>query len=71
MILYFKSNSSDISCMKLLDCDGDGVTNQQEIADGTNPLNSCSFKLASQTVATSASWKSIDCDGDGVINEKK
>ena len=57
--------------MEIMDCDGDGVTNQQEIADGTNPLNSCSFKLASQTVATSASWKSIDCDGDGVVNGKE
>jgi gliding motility-associated-like protein len=53
---------------KAADCDGDGVTNGQELTDGTNPSDACSFKLASQTVATSAAWKAADCDGDGVTN---
>ncbi|MEZ4890263.1 MAG: thrombospondin type 3 repeat-containing protein [Crocinitomicaceae bacterium] len=36
------------------DCDGDGVTNGDELTDGTNPLDPCSFVVASQTVAPSA-----------------
>jgi gliding motility-associated-like protein len=50
------------------DTDGDGVTDAQEAIDGTNPNDPCSFKLASQTVATSTAWNNADCDGDGVSN---
>jgi gliding motility-associated-like protein len=54
-----------------VDTDGDGVTDAQEAIDGTDPTNSCSFKLASQTVATSGAWKSADCDGDGLTNQEE
>jgi gliding motility-associated-like protein len=50
------------------DCDGDGVTNGQEILDGTNPSDLCSMNYVSQTVPTTAAWNQLDCDGDGVIN---
>ena len=50
------------------DCDGDGVINSQESADGTDPLDSCSFVLASATMAPSVDWTNADCDGDGVSN---
>ncbi len=50
------------------DCDGDGVTNGQEILNGTNPSDSCSFQLTSQTVTPSSQWLTSDCDGDGVTN---
>jgi gliding motility-associated-like protein len=53
------------------DSDGDGVSDSQEALDGTNPNDSCSFKLASQTLTPSASWSNADCDGDGVTNAKE
>jgi gliding motility-associated-like protein len=53
------------------DCDGDGVTNAQELLDGTNPSDSCSMNFAHQTVATTAIWNNLDCDGDGVINSRE
>ncbi|WP_442264688.1 PKD-like domain-containing protein [Tenacibaculum sp. ZS6-P6] len=50
------------------DCDGDGVTNGQEITDGTNPSNPCSYTITSISLSQSDPWLSVDCDGDGVIN---
>ncbi|WP_431111635.1 hypothetical protein, partial [Winogradskyella poriferorum] len=50
------------------DCDGDGVTNEDENEDGTDPNVSCDFNLESQTVDTSSTWNMEDCDGDGVTN---
>jgi hypothetical protein len=34
----------------------------------TDPLDSCSFDLASATLAPDSVWNNSDCDGDGVIN---
>ncbi|MCF8409393.1 MAG: tandem-95 repeat protein, partial [Crocinitomicaceae bacterium] len=60
------------------DCDGDGVTNGQEIdpdgdgspgPNGTNPSDPCSFNTADQDLAlVSQAWLDADCDGDGVTN---
>ncbi|MDI9865666.1 hypothetical protein QM480_15080 [Flectobacillus sp. DC10W] len=50
------------------DADGDGVTDGQEGIDGTDPLDACSFVLASQTRTPSSSWNTSDCDGDGISN---
>uniref|UniRef100_UPI000B3294BF PKD-like domain-containing protein n=1 Tax=Tenacibaculum agarivorans TaxID=1908389 RepID=UPI000B3294BF len=50
------------------DCDGDGVSNGQELVDGTDPIDPCSF-TGNPTVDTSNSvWQGADCDGDGVSN---
>ncbi len=55
--------------MALIDCDGDGVTNGQEIIDGTDPKDPCDYKKNSQdTSKVSDEWKKLDCDGDGVTN---
>ncbi|WP_243643592.1 HYR-like domain-containing protein [Tenacibaculum sp. M341] len=51
------------------DCDGDGVTNEVESLDGTNPLDGCSFEVSSQDVdETTFEWEALDCDGDGLSN---
>ena len=50
------------------DCDGDGVTNGQEVLNGTNPSDPCSFDLASQTVTPTSAWNNLDCDNDGLTN---
>ncbi|MDI9875719.1 beta strand repeat-containing protein [Flectobacillus rivi] len=50
------------------DADGDGVTDTKEGLDGTDPMNACSFVLASQTRTPSSSWNTSDCDGDGISN---
>ena len=55
----------------ILDCDGDGVKNGQEILDGTNPLNQCSFILSNVTMVPSANWSAADCDNDGLTNGKE
>ncbi|MEL6988463.1 MAG: gliding motility-associated C-terminal domain-containing protein, partial [Bacteroidota bacterium] len=51
------------------DCDGDGVTNGDEILDNTDPQDSCSVDVSSQTVVPSDEWNGLDCDGDGVPND--
>ena len=53
------------------DCDGDGVTNGQEMIDETNPSDSCSLNFMNQSVTTRSSWNDSDCDGDGVTNRKE
>jgi gliding motility-associated-like protein len=50
------------------DCDGDGVTNGQELVDGTIPTDPCSLLLASQTETPSTLWNDADCDNDGLPN---
>ena len=52
-----------------MDCDGDGVSNGQEIIDGTDPLDPCDFLLvANQDTTPTTAWNDADCDGDGVTN---
>jgi hypothetical protein len=51
------------------DTDGDGVPNDQEIADGTDPNDPCDYESANQNLAlVTAAWKSADCDNDGLTN---
>ena len=51
------------------DTDGDGVSDAQELIDGTNPNDGCSYNASSQVLAnTSNAWRTADCDGDGTAN---
>nr|WP_258150450.1 hypothetical protein [Nonlabens tegetincola] len=53
----------------MLDCDGDGVTNGQELIDGTDTQDPCDYDSISQDVSlASGAWDVLDCDGDGVSN---
>ena len=53
------------------DCDGDGVVNSTEVADGTDPNDPCDLEIASQTVTPSAAWGALDCDNDGLTNDEE
>src|SRR5690606_17309900 len=59
----------DISLVPPIDSDGDGVTNDKEIEDGTDKNDPCDLVLAHQNCSPSTEWKNLDCDGDGVTNE--
>ena len=50
------------------DTDGDGVPDEQEVIDGTNPNDACDFILASVSMTPSIDWTNSDCDNDGIIN---
>ena len=49
------------------DCDGDGVTNGDELTDGTDPSDPCDYNAANQQTP-GAVWNVLDCDEDGVTN---
>jgi gliding motility-associated-like protein len=53
------------------DRDGDGVKDDEEAADGTDPMDACSFVLSSQNATPSDAWKAADCDGDGLSNQEE
>lgn len=65
-------NDNDTVNTLTADNDGDGVTNQQETVDNTDPEDPCSVNLNSQYgPAVTDEWKALDCDGDGVTNQQE
>ena len=55
----------------ITDSDGDGVSNIDEISDGTDPNNNCDFIPTSITEEQSQEFLDGDCDGDGLSNEEE
>ena len=55
----------------ILDADGDGILDEQEMANGTNKNNACDPLQNSGYTgfdATSSIWLASDCDKDGITN---
>ncbi|MGE0090892.1 MAG: hypothetical protein AB7S50_15595, partial [Bacteroidales bacterium] len=50
------------------DTDGDGVIDEQELLNQTDPGDICSFILLNQTETVSSLWTAADCDSDGLSN---
>ena len=63
------TDDTDATACAVIDIDGDGVTDDQEIADGTDPNDPCDFVIASISEVQSGDYLIADCDGDGVTNE--
>ena len=54
-----------------VDTDGDGITDGEEVANGTSPTDPCDPEQAAGFMdydATNEIWAAADCDGDGVTN---
>jgi len=51
------------------DTDGDGVTDEDEETDGTDPTDPCDFIEEHITQPQTGDYLTADCDGDGVTNE--
>ncbi|MGF1558637.1 MAG: gliding motility-associated C-terminal domain-containing protein [Flavobacteriaceae bacterium] len=61
----------DVDYRQGLESDGDGVLDDQEVADGTDPNDPCDYEIASITEPQGGDWAMADCDGDGVMNEQE
>ncbi|MEC3966016.1 hypothetical protein VM932_11070, partial [Muricauda sp. SYSU M86414] len=53
---------------KKADCDGDGVANEDEKEDGTDPFDPCDYNPESVSLTQTGDYLEADCDGDGVTN---
>lgn len=66
-----KSDNPGDNPVVILDSDGDGILDEQELANGTNKNNACDPEQNSGYSGfdnTSSIWLSSDCDLDGITN---
>ncbi|MFZ9299485.1 MAG: tandem-95 repeat protein [Chitinophagaceae bacterium] len=79
-IVYEVCGGTPVHCAKatlyilvepIMDTDGDGVPDHQELLDGTDLKNPCSYTKTNITLTPGAAWNNGDCDGDGVTNAKE
>ncbi|WP_298516322.1 Calx-beta domain-containing protein [uncultured Kordia sp.] len=68
------NDNDDCTTNPLADCDGDGVTNQDESnppngLPPTDPENPCDLNVSDITLPQTGDYLFSDCDGDGVTSE--
>jgi len=62
------SNTIQITVQNETDTDGDGVPDNGEVLNGTDPAEPCDFVLVNQTLPPTTAWNQLDCDSDGLGN---
>lgn len=62
------TDATDATACDTLDSDGDGVLDDQEVVDNTDPTDPCDYVIANITNPQTGDWLIADCDGDGVTN---
>ena len=61
-------DTATVIIVVITDSDGDGVSNIDEITDGTDPDDFCDFIPTSVTEIQSSEFLNADCDNDGLTN---
>ncbi len=62
------TDATDATACDTLDSDGDGVLDDQEVVDNTDPTDPCDYVITNITEPQTGDWLIADCDGDGVTN---
>ncbi|MFS4493754.1 hypothetical protein [Maribacter sp. 2308TA10-17] len=71
IIFSCKSDDTSDNPVVILDSDGDGILDEQEVINGTNKNNACDPLQPSGYTGfdnTSSVWLASDCDKDGITN---
>lgn len=75
LVVFSACKSDDGSSVSAdIDTDGDGISDEQEVLDGTNKNNPCDPKPESGYTgydANNSIWLAADCDTDGITNAQE